>query len=151
MHELLYQNNSPLKINIHDYLNKVLDFQKDVVSTLPGKVEMITDVADENFPTGVSVPLALIVNELVTNSIKYAFANEESGFIKISLFRDEKSNDKWMLSVSDSGKGLPDNNEYRKNSLGLRLVKIMTQQIKGTLVTSNSPGATFEISFNLSV
>jgi two-component sensor histidine kinase len=120
-----------------------------VLDTLPGSVEMITDVADENFATSVSVPLALIVNELVTNSIKYAFTSTESGYIKVSLLRDEKSDGKWLLKVADSGKGLPDNNAYRKNSLGLRLVNIMTKQIKGTLISKNSPGATFEISFNL--
>jgi two-component system, sensor histidine kinase PdtaS len=149
MHELLYQNNSPLKINMREYINKVLDFHKDVLGTLACKVDMITNIADEDFATGVSVPLALIVNELVTNSIKYAFVNAENGYIKVSLLRDEKIKDKWRLTISDSGKGLPENDAYRKNSLGLRLVKIMTKQIKGTLTTSNSPGAAFEIAFNL--
>jgi two-component sensor histidine kinase len=105
------------------------------------------NIADVNFGTRTSVPLALILNELVTNSIKYAFSEGGDGYIKVSLTEQEQ--EKWSLKVSDSGKGLPEDTGFRANSLGLRLVTIMTKQLKGTLTKSNSPGATFEIAFNL--
>jgi two-component system, sensor histidine kinase PdtaS len=149
LHELLYQTDSPLKVNMKEYLNKVLDFHRDVLSTLPGKVELIADIADESFGTRLSVPLALIVNELVTNSIKYAFKDSESGSVTVSLQPLEGNKGKWRLRVSDTGKGLPESTESRKNSLGLRLVNIMTKQIQGTLTKTNLPGATFEITFSI--
>ncbi|MGZ3898811.1 MAG: tetratricopeptide repeat-containing sensor histidine kinase [Bacteroidia bacterium] len=149
LHELLYQTDSPLEVNMMEYLNRVLDFHRDVLKTLPCKVELITDIANTNFGTRISVPLALIVNELVTNSIKYAFSDGSDGKINVSLVMKDNNPVKWVLHVSDTGKGLPEDTGYRKDSLGLRLVNIMTKQIHGILVKSNSQGATFEITFNL--
>jgi two-component sensor histidine kinase len=147
LHELLYQNDSPLQINMHDYLNKVLDFHRDVLNGASVKVDIKTSVDPAIFPTKLAVPLALIVNELVTNSIKYAFNAANNGQINISLLPIENEKNKWKLSVSDSGKGLPMDTNFRKDSLGLRLVTIMVKQIKGDLIKSNTPGATFEMFF----
>ncbi len=147
LHELLYQNDSPLKINMRDYLNKVLDFHKEVINTLPFEIDMSVEVEEVSFPTKVAVPLALIINELVTNAIKYAFSNGDKGWISVSLLQLEKN--KWKLKVSDSGKGLPDDSQMRANSLGLRLTSIMAKQIKASITRHNSPGATFEILFEL--
>lgn len=148
LHELLYQNDSPLQINMNEYLNKVLDFHRDVLNTKSNKVNIKLNITDVSFPTKMAVPLALIVNELVTNSIKYAFKDGNNGQITISLLPIENEKNKWKLIVGDSGKGLPTDTDFRKDSLGLRLVTIMTKQIKGTLTKSNSPGATFEIFFD---
>jgi two-component sensor histidine kinase len=63
------------------------------------------------------------------------------------LLKNETENN-WMLSVSDNGRGMPQESEKRKDSLGLKLVTIMTKQIKGTLVTKNDDGAIFNIIFN---
>jgi two-component system, sensor histidine kinase PdtaS len=149
LHELLYQTDSPLEVNMVEYLNRVLDFHRDVLKTLPGRVELITNIADTNFGTKISVPLALIVNELVTNSIKYAFSDGADGKIEVTLAELGGGTEKWLLRVSDTGKGLPEDTGFRKDSLGLRLVTIMTKQIHGVLVRSNNPGATFEITFKL--
>lgn len=149
LHELLYQNDSHLQINMKEYLNKVMDYHRDVLHTLPVKADVVMNVADVSFPTKIAVPLALIVNELVTNSIKYAFQDVETGKINVSLTPAEAENHKWILRVSDSGKGLPVEDKMRKNSLGLRLVSIMTKQINGVLNKSSQQGAIFEIIFGL--
>ncbi len=145
LHELLYQSDSPLQINMNDYLNKVLDFHRDVLTTLKAKVEISMQVTNAIFPTKMAVPLALIVNELATNSIKYAFNDAENGKIVVSL--EQIENKEWLLKVSDTGMGLPEDTNFRKDSLGLRLVTIMTKQIKGTLTKYNKNGATFELRF----
>jgi two-component system, sensor histidine kinase PdtaS len=149
LHELLYQNDSQLKINMKDYLNKVMDYHRDVLQTLPAKVDVVMNIADVNFPTKIAVPLALILNELVTNSMKYAFNDSETGKVNVSLSALQNEKNKWLLHVSDSGKGLPVETKMRKDSLGLRLVTIMTKQIKGALTKSSSPGATFEVQFSV--
>jgi two-component sensor histidine kinase len=149
LHELLYENDSPLQINMNEYLNKVLDFHRDVLKTLANKVEIKLKITDVSFPTKMAVPLALIVNELVTNSIKYAFNDSNNGQINISLLQIGNEKNEWQLRVSDSGKGLPADNNFRKDSLGLRLVTIMVKQLNGILTKSNTPGATFEILFSV--
>jgi two-component system, sensor histidine kinase PdtaS len=148
LHELLYQNNSPLQVNMHEYITKVLDYHKDILSTLPANINIDIEVTSTNFATKIAVPVALIINELVTNSIKYAFANTTVGTITITLLPVTNEPNQWQLYVSDTGKGLPQDNEVRKDSLGLRLVTIMAKQIKGTLTKSNTPGATFSIVFS---
>ena len=145
LHELLYQSDSPLQINMNDYLNKVLEFHRDVLTTLTAKVEVKMQVTDAVFPTKMAVPLALIVNELATNAIKYAFKDVDNGKIVVSLEQIEGK--EWLLKVSDSGKGLPDDTNFRKDSLGLRLVTIMTKQLNATLTKYNKDGAIFELRF----
>jgi two-component system, sensor histidine kinase PdtaS len=149
LHELLFMNNSSIQINMKEYLDKVMDFHRDILKTLEGNINVDMNIPNKGFPTQVAVPIALIVNELVTNSMKYAFKGAHEGKIDISLVQFKTGEGKWVLRVSDTGKGLPADNNYRKDSLGLRLVNLMTKQMKGVLTQSNSPGATFEISFNL--
>ena len=131
-----------------DYIDKVLDFHRDISRNLNTSISITTEIMDVKFSTKLAVPLALIINELVTNSIKYAFTNTTSGLIKVTLFKNDIENN-WLLSVSDNGKGMPPVSENRKDSLGLKLVSILIKQIKGTLVTKNDAGALFNITFSL--
>lgn len=149
LHELLFMNDASLKINMKEYLGKVLEYHKSILDTLEGKVDLHMNVDNDQFPPQIAVPVALIVNELVTNSLKYAFKGGKDGHLDVSLKRPENNSEKWTLRVSDSGNGLPSNDNFRKDSLGLRLVNLMTKQMKGVLTQSNSPGATFEIAFKL--
>jgi two-component sensor histidine kinase/tetratricopeptide (TPR) repeat protein len=149
LHELLYQTDSPLEINMQEYLNKVLDFHRDVLQTRAFDISINTEIAAVTFPTKAAVPIALIVNELVTNSVKYAFNAESHGSISVSLLPAEQKGNAWTLNVRDNGKGLPAETAMRKDSLGLRLVKIMTKQMNGTLTTAAAPGASFTLSFSL--
>jgi two-component sensor histidine kinase len=148
MHELLYDTNSPLEINMKDYLHKVLDFHRDVAGSMPIPVSIEEEVESVFFPTKLAVPLALIINELVTNSLKYAFAGKEHGIVKVTL-RENPQEMNWQVTVSDNGKGLPAEGAGRKDSLGLKLVNIMTRQIKGTFQAKNDHGAFFNLIFNL--
>ncbi|MDF2451776.1 MAG: hypothetical protein K0S26_1280 [Bacteroidota bacterium] len=147
LHELLYDTNSPLEINMKEYIEKVLDFHRDILRTKGENISIVTGIEQINFPTKLAVPLALIINELVTNSIKYAFKDKNTGQIKVELIPEISRN--WQIIISDNGSGLPDETERRKDSLGLKLVKIMTKQIKGILLMKNENGAVFNIIFSL--
>lgn len=149
LHELLYNTNSPLEINMHDYINKILIFHRDVLKTMNANIAIEVNIENVSFSTKVAVALAMVVNELVTNSIKYAFENLKEGLISVSLVHDP-NNRNWLLSIRDNGKGLPTETERRKESLGLKLVSIMTRQIGGTLTSKNDLGAVFNIAFNIS-
>jgi two-component sensor histidine kinase/Tfp pilus assembly protein PilF len=149
MHELLYDTNSPLHINMKDYISKVLDFHRDVAASLTALVTIGEEVEPVSFPTKLAVPVALILNELVTNSLKYAFTKSKEGLVKISL--QKQTGNTWCLTVSDNGKGLPPEGGGRKDSLGLKLVNIMTRQIKGSLTSKSENGAFFSLIFDLPI
>lgn len=146
LHELLYDTNSPLDINMKDYINKVLDFHRDIANSMPAQIEMAAEIETVKFPTKLAVPIALIINELVTNSLKYAFKNKRTGFIKVSLKRNT-TEDNWIVIVRDNGIGLPMELGKREGSLGLKLVSIMTRQIGGIFEAKNESGAYFTLIF----
>lgn len=148
LHELLYDTNAPLEINMKDYISKVLDFHRDVASSLPQAIRIEAKVESVDFPTGLAVPIALVINELVTNAIKYAFAGKQQGVINVSLRKNEPEN-KWMVTVEDNGIGFPPDTDRRKDSLGLKLVNIMTRQIGGLFEAKNENGAHFNLIFSL--
>jgi len=94
-----------------------------------------------------SIPLGLIVNEILSNSYKHAFPDDRPGNIWIT-FKVDHENGKYCLMLQDDGIGLPDNkplDQYK--SMGLQVVHILCQQIEGTLEMINDHGVTFNITF----
>jgi two-component sensor histidine kinase len=90
----------------------------------------------------------LIINELVSNTLKYAFPDDRSGTIFIGL--QPGNADQVKLTVQDNGIGLPDGVDLQKaDSLGLRLVYLLTNQLGGHCTIDNSQGASFQISFDI--
>jgi two-component system, sensor histidine kinase PdtaS len=148
LHEMLYQNDSDLQISIEDYIDKILDFHRQMVSGRSSKIVFESRVDPAMFLAKLAVPLALIVNELVTNSLKYAFEEGREGLVKVTLQSLNENHTRWMLSVSDNGKGMPEEDGRRKNSLGLRLVNIMVRQLNATVNTRNEGGTIVEIEFS---
>jgi len=95
-----------------------------------------------------AVSCGLILNELVTNSIKYAFAQARSGEILISLRKLDGN--RASLAVADDGPGLPKGFNWRDSpSSGLRIVDILSRQIDGVVEIGNGPGASFTLIFPL--
>lgn len=145
LHDLLYRHDSSLDIDMKEYLNEVLNFHRDILSTKLHHVNLQLNVSPVSFPTKIAVPIALIVNELVTNSIKYAFQEADKGKIDVSLFARDKT---WVLRVSDTGKGMLSDVSTSRESLGLRLVNLMAKQIGASVERSDSPGTTFILTFS---
>jgi two-component sensor histidine kinase len=93
-----------------------------------------------------AVPCGLIVNELVSNSLKHAFTNGQGGEIKISLHTDDA--DVITLVVGDNGVGLPNGLDFRKSdSLGLQLVMSLISQLSGSIDVDTTGGTRFTIRF----
>ena len=98
-----------------------------------------------------ATPCGLLVNELISNALKHAFAPGQSGEICVRLYPDTEEGF-WRLSVSDNGVGLPAGyKETRKASLGLQLASELAMQMGGHMETSSLPaqGARFEVRFRL--
>jgi Signal transduction histidine kinase len=145
IHERLYQSTDLKNIDFGEYIRSLTtDLYHSMVSD-PSQVELDLDLEDVRIDINTVVPLGLIVNELVTNSMKYAFPPGESGLIKVELCR---ANENIVLRVSDNGVGFPANVDYKNtNSLGLQLVNNLIIQIDGELKLDKSQGTTFTLRF----
>ena len=105
-------------------------------------IEYRADVHDVLLSIDMAIPCGLIINELVTNALKHAFPDRRRGMITVSLHPRE--NGDVELSVADDGIGLPENADLSNvSSLGLHLVKILTDQLEGTLEIRRGNGTTF--------
>ena len=145
IHERLYQSTDLKKIDFGDYIRTLAnDLYRAYVMDF-SLIKLNVQVEDIMLDIDISIPLGLIVNELLTNSLKHAFPNHKNGKINIKFY---KSNDEYILTVSDNGIGFPKNIDYKNSdSLGLRLVTSLTEQIDGKIEFKNVSGTSFSIIF----
>ncbi|MBT8310726.1 MAG: sensor histidine kinase [Flavobacteriaceae bacterium] len=146
VHEKLYGSTSLEDVNTKEYITQLIDFIDETVSNadiIP--VKEINVSPELNFDSETMASLGLIINELITNSYKYAFKIGENNYLKFSV---TKENDMYNLKYSDSGPGLPDDFDFETSeSLGLQLIHILTDQLNGTVTYSKIGESTFNISF----
>jgi two-component sensor histidine kinase len=137
IHEKLYKSNNFVRIDLKDYLKDLVEFLRNFFD----KNKNITvhfDLEAVSVSAKRAVPIALIVNELITNSFKYAFLDKKNGDIYVKLTKIENE---ITLCVSDSGPGIPaEFNIKEVNSLGFKLLNIFTKQLKGSFEYRNAPG-----------
>lgn len=146
IHETLYQSADLLKIDFQEYIESLTtSLSRSYV--VPG-VSVLVDVNVENVELDLetAVPCGLVINELVSNSLKHAFKGKEgTGVIDIDFVINQRN---YSLRIADNGVGLPENFDLTKNtSMGMEIVSILTTQLEGELEAHNDEGAVFEISF----
>lgn len=145
VHELLYKNKTLVSIPIHTYIESLAD-GLSLAYGLNGAVHIDAQSDPVQLDVDTTIPLGLIINELVTNSIKHAF-DKNGGRVEI---RFKSANNKFHLLVQDNGKGLPENFESRKeNSLGMELVEALSDQINAVYTYSSDKGSKFEFEFEV--
>lgn len=145
IHERLYRSTDMKSIDFADYIRSLTRDLFNTYSTQEDRIDLKMDVEDVEVDIDNAVPLGLIINEIVTNSLKYAFPDENAGTISISF---HKQKDQYLLEVSDDGIGIPEEFEVEKSdSLGMMLINSLTYQIGGELEMERSPGTTFRIKF----
>jgi two-component system, sensor histidine kinase PdtaS len=149
IHQLLYQSEMYTGIDFSQYLEQLMQFLQSTYSK-PGRNIHYTIRADRiRLDIDTAIPLGLITNELTTNAYKYAFIDNRDGKIEIDFHKT--MDHKYLLRVSDNGKGLPEGIDPEESStLGLKLVKILTKQIKGKLNYSKHNGTEFNVVFSIS-
>ncbi|MBI5665872.1 MAG: HAMP domain-containing protein [Nitrospirae bacterium] len=144
IHEKLYESKDVAHVDFKTYLQGLVSgianaYRRYEVVCF---VEMETVVLNIN----VGIPCGLIVNELVTNSIKYAFPEGKKGTIKVGV--NKKTDGAYVLAVEDNGIGFPEEVYFRNtSSLGLLLVNVLTRQICGTIELSRANGTMFSVTF----
>jgi two-component sensor histidine kinase len=107
---------------------------------------------DQNvfFDMDTSIPLGIIINELVSNSLKHAFPDQNDGELRIKLHREEGSDTSFILTISDNGVGIPiDIKTEELDSLGLQLVTTLVDQLDGELELKRDNGTEFIIRFTV--
>jgi two-component sensor histidine kinase len=147
IHKTLYQPKDQSSIYFEEYIKELASSIFDSYEVDPERIVLKTDLESVAMDIDTVTPCGLILNELLTNSIKYAFPEGRKGEIQISFKRE---GDGFVLGVSDNGVGLPPGMDIRElNSLGLQLVMNLTEkQLWGRLeVASDSGGVTFKIFF----
>jgi two-component sensor histidine kinase len=146
IHEKLYQSENLAQVDFSTYLRSLTDH---LARTYPvnSRIASIQVQAEEiALDLDTAIPCGLIVNELVSNSLKYAFPDGKPGRIDVSFRARQEGN--YSLAVGDDGVGLPPGLDARNcPSLGLKLVALLVQQINGDLKITGAPGSRFEILF----
>ncbi|EKF85967.1 PAS domain S-box protein [Methanobacterium formicicum] len=145
IHERLYRSDDLKRINFGDYIRKLSNdlFRTYVADN--GRIKLNIDVEDVMMDINTSIPLGLILNELVSNALKHAFPGDMGGEINVVF---KSSGDDYQLTVSDNGIGLPADLDYKNtDSLGMQLVNNLTGQIDGNLELDATNGTKFSIIF----
>lgn len=146
LHEKLYQSESVSEIDFAGYLHTLTSELVRMNTPQGEKREVRLAVHGIKLGLDTALPCGLIVTELVSNSLKYAFTPGNAGVILISLSKTKEG--EYTLVVWDNGVGLPkDYADRQTNSLGTRLVTMLTDQLNGTLTVDGERGTRTEIRF----
>ncbi len=140
VHEKLYRSGNFASLNMREYLKDLMDSLIRACRWAGGTVNTHLDLEDISFPIDAALPCGLIINELVSNSLKHAFSDRISGSIFVSLRR---AGEKIELAYRDDGPGLPpDLDLSRGGSLGLKLVyNLAVRQLRGEMEIRRNPAA----------
>ena len=143
IHEQLYQAKDLAKIDFAAYIEHLvtnLIHSYEITSA----VRLETAVDSVFLDLDMAIPCGLIINELVTNALKYAFPHGQDGQISVYLKADR--NGRLTIVVKDNGIGLPEGFDFQQTkSLGLQLVFLLTNQLGGEITFNREPGTTFKI------
>lgn len=145
VHENLYQSENLVDINLGEYLANMARTQVEHM-TFSDQIEVRADYCQVTIPFDTAVPVGLVVSELITNAVKYAFPTGKKGVIRLQL---SVKNDNFHLVVEDNGIGLPADIDVNKSStFGLQIThNMVTKQLMGTLGVERKNGTAFHINF----
>jgi len=148
VHETLHGSENLSEIDLKNYLSKITNSIFQTYSTDRGKVKLSCNLDDSQISLNQAYPLGLTINELISNSLKYAFPDDRKGEITVTM----KNLDKQLeLIVKDDGVGIPEELDWKNSkSLGLKLVKTLVEnQLDGSIDMENKNGTKFTIKFNI--
>jgi len=145
IHQKLYQSNRLSSIPMAEYINEIVDYLMETFDQKASIKKQVV-VAPVDLDVTLAVPLGLIINEAITNSLKYAFPDDRRGTIQVELKQlDYKCY--WLL-ISDDGVGLPTNlNPVRSRTLGMSLIRGLSKQLGGELQINQLDGVQISLTF----
>lgn len=131
IHQNLYQDENLIGVHLPDYIEKLTNNLVHSYRVDQKQIQIVQEVAPISMDADTLIPLALILNELISNSLKYAFQEQDSGQIDVHIAQMEEG---LKVTVSDNGQGLPPNFQPEKsNSLGFKLIRSFANKMKAQL------------------
>ena len=144
IHQRLYKTDDVSTVNIKDYFTELAESLMQAYGHTPDDFDLTIEVENPALDVDLAIPLGLIVNELITNSFKYAYEGIERPTLYISLKNDKEI----TLKIQDNGIGIDEKLVSQKsNSFGQKLIKGLSKQLRGTYKFENNQGTYFELSF----
>jgi PAS domain S-box-containing protein len=146
IHERLHSTDDTDRLDFREYVEALARELFSAYGVNPNRVQLRLDLGAVELGLNQAIPCGLILNELLTNSVKYAFPDARHGEIRVALGCD--GSDRVTLRVSDNGVGLPGGFDVKQaRSLGLRIVTILARQLDGILEWEPGPGTAFALTF----
>jgi len=147
VHQELYSHNHFEAINMLVYTRNLTDYL--IQSYALDEYQAIPEIAiadNVKLKTDIAIPLGLIMTELITNSLKYAQPEDQMIYIAINLIKT--TDHEYELAYCDNGKGLPETVDIKSSrTMGMRLIRDLTRQLKGTLIYEHQQSSFFRITF----
>lgn len=143
VHEKLHQSTDIARLDLDNYIRFLGNSLFKFYSMSKKGIILNTDIQDINLNIDTAIPIGLIINELISNSIKHAFPDKRNGEISIVI---ERENARLTITYKDNGVGIPAGFDWRHaESLGLRLVILLVEQMDGTIELDRTSGTVFTI------
>lgn len=145
IHEKMYQSGDLAHIDFQDY---IIALTNDLISTYSINCDIFLDIKIENvkFDIDTIIPIGLLLNEIISNTLKYAFTDRDKGKITIHLIHKEGNH--YKLIAGDDGMGMDNKLLEEENvSLGMELIKIFVEQLDGNIIRLENPGTIYQIDF----
>jgi two-component sensor histidine kinase len=145
IHQKLYQSEKVARVEMASYINDLVVYLRDSYSQ-PQSIRYNLKVEPLELDVSLAVPLGLIINEALTNALKYAFPGDNSGTVSLSLHPASETT--YELTIADDGAGLPPGYDpVRSRSLGMTLMHGLSEQLGGVLHISGPPGVVIRLVF----
>ncbi|WP_207513757.1 tetratricopeptide repeat-containing sensor histidine kinase [Longitalea luteola] len=144
IHQKLYQVDHMTNVELSVYLPELINYLQDSFDV--GKyIQFRSAIEKMEVDIAIAIPIGLIVNEAITNSIKHAFSAREQNMINICLTKTDRNT--ILLSVADNGVGMPETDNRKKDSLGFKLMRGLTDDLHGSFTVENRNGTTISVEF----
>jgi two-component sensor histidine kinase len=141
IHESLYQSNNLSSVDFSTYLDTLSDDLLHAYSVKNANIRIIKNLDSLALNIETATPLGLIVNELITNSLKHAFDPEAPGILEIKLCRQD--DDSFSLCISDNGKATHQESDFSESAgLGWKLIRLLASQLDASIVIQPNDGLT---------
>jgi two-component sensor histidine kinase len=130
-------------IEYKSYVKELSEYLIRSIKGIDNHVTLIIDIPDIKLGIDTAIPLGLLINEALTNALKYGIEGDNAGKINIKLQKDAEKKDGYILEIGDDGKGFPETINYKNTkSLGLKLIYNLTRQLQGTIERDTSKEGT---------
>lgn len=143
IHQNLYRDNAVNSVNMHEYIQILSDHLFQTYNIRTDKIQLHTQIESLNLHTDTAIPLGMILNELISNALKYAFKNQERGDLWVVLKRNQQE---LLLQVRDNGVGLPkDFDPGQTSSFGYEVIQAFAQKLRARLNIDSSDGTDVQL------